>query len=59
MLTLRATTFRLIQDRRAVTSIEYAIIVGLIAIVIFGAVSTIGPRLSAVFQNIASNVTSA
>lgn len=47
------------QDRRAVTALEYALIAGLIAVVIVSAVSTVGTKLSAVLVKVASAAASA
>ena len=47
------------QDRRAVTALEYALIAGLIAVVIVSAVSSVGSKMSAVFVKVASAVSSA
>jgi pilus assembly protein Flp/PilA len=45
------------RDTSAATAIEYGLIAGLIAVVIIGAVTTIGSNLSAKFAAIASNLT--
>lgn len=47
------------QDARAVTALEYALIAGLIAVVIVTAVSTVGTKLSAVLVKVASAAASA
>jgi len=44
----------LIRNERGATAIEYGLIASLIALVIIGAVTTIGTSLSSTFQNIAS-----
>jgi pilus assembly protein Flp/PilA len=59
MLTLKATAVRLTQDSRAVTAVEYALIAGLLAVVIIGSVTTLGSKTTAVFQKISSSVSSA
>jgi pilus assembly protein Flp/PilA len=46
--------FRL--DRRAVTAIEYALIAALIAVVIIGAVSSVGKGTSTTFARVASEL---
>lgn len=42
-----------IRDEDGVTAIEYGLIAGLIAVVIIGAVTNVGTKLSTMFQNIA------
>jgi Flp pilus assembly pilin Flp len=42
------------SDRRAVTAVEYAIIAGIVAVALVTSVALIGPRLAAIFQNVAS-----
>lgn len=59
MLTVKAAISRFAEDRRAVTALEYALIAGLIAVVIVGAVSTIGTKLTDVFQKVGSAISSA
>jgi pilus assembly protein Flp/PilA len=41
-------------DTRAVTALEYALIAGLIAVVIVGAVTTLGTSLNRTFSKISS-----
>ncbi len=43
-----------VRNTRGATAIEYGLIASLIALVIIGAVTTIGTSLSNTFQNIAS-----
>jgi len=43
-------------DKRAVTAIEYALIAALIAVVIIGAVSTLGTRISTTFNAVSSEL---
>jgi Flp pilus assembly pilin Flp len=43
-------------DRRAVTSIEYAIIASLVAIVIFVAVAGIGAKLPVIFNKVSTEL---
>jgi pilus assembly protein Flp/PilA len=43
-------------DRRAVTAIEYALIAALIAVVIIGAVTTLGANATATFNTVASEL---
>ena len=47
---------RMKNDKRAVTALEYALIAGLIAVVIVGAVTTLGGNISSTFSTIASDV---
>jgi len=44
------------NDKRGVTALEYALIAGLIAVVIVGAVTTLGGNISSTFSTIASDV---
>jgi pilus assembly protein Flp/PilA len=43
-------------DRRAVTAIEYALIAALIAVVIIGAVTTLGHNVSNTFNSVANEL---
>ena len=43
-------------DKRAVTAIEYALIAALIAVVIVGAVTTLGKNASTTFANVSSEL---
>jgi pilus assembly protein Flp/PilA len=43
-------------DRRAVTALEYGLIAGLIAVVIIGAVTTLGTNLSTIFTTVSGSV---
>lgn len=43
-------------DKRAVTAIEYALIAALIAVVIVGAATTLGTKVSSTFNNVASEL---
>jgi pilus assembly protein Flp/PilA len=43
-------------DRRAVTAIEYALIAALIAVVIIGAVTTLGNNVSKTFNTVAGEL---
>ena len=43
-------------DKRAVTAIEYALIAALIAVVIIGAVSTLGKNISNTFSAVSSEL---
>ncbi len=53
------TYLRLKQDERAVTALEYALIAGLIAVVIITAVTTLGTQLTSVFNTVGSGIKSA
>ena len=46
----------LTQDRRAVTAIEYALIAALIAVVIVGAATQLGTKVSTTFNNVSSEL---
>ena len=46
------TTLKLSKDSRAVTALEYGLIAALIAVVIIGAVSTLGSNLNDTFNGI-------
>ena len=43
-------------DKRAVTAIEYALIAALIAVVIVGAATQLGSKVSSTFNNVASEL---
>ena len=45
------------SDRRGVTAMEYGLIAALIAVVIIGAVGTVGTKLTATFTAIAAAFT--
>lgn len=47
---------RFAADQSGATAIEYGLIAGLIAVVIIGALTTLGTRLSTKFNAIASNL---
>jgi pilus assembly protein Flp/PilA len=47
---------RFIKDQSGATAIEYGLIAGLIAVVIIGAITTLGTSLSAKFNVISSNL---
>ncbi|NHO33621.1 Flp family type IVb pilin [Acetobacter sp. LMG 1636] len=46
-------------DREGVTAIEYALIAGLIAVVAFGAMKSVGTSLSNLFSTIATSISDA
>lgn len=41
-------------DRRGVTALEYGLLAGLIAVVIIGAVTTLGSKLSTLFSTVST-----
>jgi pilus assembly protein Flp/PilA len=43
-----------VNDQSGVTAIEYGLIAALIAVIIIGAVTTVGTDLSATFQKVAT-----
>jgi pilus assembly protein Flp/PilA len=47
------------KEEAGVTAIEYGLIAALIAVVIIAGVTTVGTKLNAVFNNIASKLTAA
>jgi pilus assembly protein Flp/PilA len=47
---------RFLKDEEGVTAIEYGLIAALIAVVIIGAVTTVGTNLSGVFNTIANKL---
>lgn len=48
---------RFLKDEEGVTAIEYGLIAALIAVVIIGAVTTVGTNLQAIFNRVASALT--
>jgi pilus assembly protein Flp/PilA len=47
---------RFVTDESGVTAIEYGLIAALIAVIIIGAVSTVGSKLSGTFSTVASSL---
>ncbi|HLY07428.1 MAG TPA: Flp family type IVb pilin [Rhizomicrobium sp.] len=47
---------RFVSDESGVTAIEYGLIAALIAVVIIGAVTTVGSNLSTTFSNVATSL---
>jgi pilus assembly protein Flp/PilA len=47
---------RFVSDESGVTAIEYGLIAALIAVIIIGAVTTVGTRLSGTFSTVASSL---
>jgi pilus assembly protein Flp/PilA len=56
MLTFRNNLLALIKDERGVTAMEYGLIAALMAVVIVGAVGTLGTALSSTFTTIATKM---
>lgn len=48
--------FRFVRDESGATAIEYGLIAALIAVVVIGAVSTVGSNLSGTFSTVAGSV---
>ena len=48
---------RFVADQSGATAIEYGLIAGLISVVIIGAITTIGTRLSSKFTTIGASLT--
>ena len=47
---------RFVSDESGVTAIEYGLIAALIAVIIIGAVSTVGTKLSGTFTSVANSL---
>jgi pilus assembly protein Flp/PilA len=47
---------RFVSDESGVTAIEYGLIAALIAVIIIGAVTTVGTRLSTTFSTVAGSL---
>ena len=56
---MKTLLFRFAQDETGVTAIEYGLIAALIAVVIIGAVTTVGTDLQGVFNSIATSLSTA
>ena len=52
MKTLKHAVARFVREEEGVTAIEYGLIAGLIAVMIIGAVSGLGQKLSSLFSYI-------
>jgi len=48
--------YRFCRDEAGVTAIEYGLIAALIAVIIIGAVATVGTSLSGTFNSVASSL---
>ena len=53
---MRNMILRFVRDDSGATAIEYGLIAALIAVVIIGALTTIGTNLNAVFTNVAGSL---
>jgi pilus assembly protein Flp/PilA len=53
---LKYNALALKNDRKAVTAIEYALIAALIAVVIIGAVTTLGGSVASTFNSVSSEL---
>ena len=53
---MKSLVVRFVKCESGATAIEYGLIVALIAVVIIGAVTTVGTNLSTKFNSVASNV---
>lgn len=53
---MRNMILRFVRDDNGATAIEYGLIAALIAVVIIGALTTIGTNLSAVMTNVAGSL---
>jgi pilus assembly protein Flp/PilA len=58
MFTFLKNLSALAKDERGVTALEYGLIAGLIAVVIITSVTALGTKLSTVFANITSALSS-
>lgn len=56
MLKFLNTLMTLKRDEKGVTALEYGLIAALIAVVIIGAVTTLGGNLSKTFTNVATTL---
>jgi pilus assembly protein Flp/PilA len=54
---MKSLVTRFVKDESGATAIEYGLIAGLIAVVIIGAVTTLGGNLSALFGRLATALT--
>jgi pilus assembly protein Flp/PilA len=48
---------RFVNDQSGVTAVEYGLITGLIAVVIIGAVTSLGTKVQSKFQSVANALT--
>ncbi len=47
---------RFVRDESGATAIEYGLIAALIAVIIIGAVTTVGTKLSATFSTVSASI---
>lgn len=57
MFQIQAALMRFKRDEAGVTALEYGLIAALVAVVIIGAVDTLGANISATFNNVANHFT--
>jgi pilus assembly protein Flp/PilA len=50
--------FSVVQDKKGIAALEYALLAGLIFAAIIGATAALGPLLSSAFSNIGSSILS-
>ncbi len=53
---MKSLAFSFIHNESGATAIEYALIAGLISVVIVGALTTVGSKLSAKFNQVATQL---
>lgn len=53
---MAARFMKFLSDRRGATAIEYGLIAALIALVIIGAVTTVGTKLSTTFTSVSAKI---
>lgn len=58
MISAKRLTAKFLRDDKGATAIEYGLIAALIAVVIIGALSTIGTNLNSSFNKIGTNLAS-
>lgn len=54
---MKSILARFAKDNSGVTAVEYGLIAGLIGVVIIGALTTVGTKVSAKFQAVATALT--
>jgi pilus assembly protein Flp/PilA len=53
---VKKTFFKFLSDESGVTAIEYGVIAALIAVVIIGAVSSLGTHIKSTFNSVAASL---
>ena len=53
---MKAVVSRFLKDEAGATAIEYGLIAALIAVVIIGALTTVGSKLGGTFNNVAGKL---